>query len=276
MSLPFDIQSQQDLDATCQDSFVAAAQFYDSLPSTNDLAKNQLRTASEFPRLLLARQQTAGRGRHDRRWLSSDGSLTFSLVFDSSSLERVGYQSSERPAISLLTAIAVCQAIEPLVRPHRVECKWPNDVMLNGQKVAGILLESPAIRPAGIVVGVGINLNNDIPKTSDLSGDTPATNIQDHVGQPVSAQELLGAILDRFDQRWRQYPQAPDELVQQWRSVDFLADQDIEIHRPDGSIASGTAQGVTSSGGLVVRMGSDNQLGGEQRQVFYGGTVRRL
>ena len=108
-----------------------------------------------LPRLYLADEQTAGRGRHGRSWHSGAGSLTFSLLTQ-------WRLPTERPSnlLSIAVGVAIARAIEFACAPLRTRLKWPNDVYVDQGKVAGILIETNHRAADRVVIGVGINVND--------------------------------------------------------------------------------------------------------------------
>ena len=123
---------------------------FDSIPSTNDYLKQHWDHLAPFA-FVRAAEQTAGKGRGDRHWVAKKGeNLTFSLLLkDPKLFEHIGL-------LSLSTSIAVCRALER-IGLTQVAIKWPNDVLIGGKKVCGILLEGSL--PSYCVIGIGVNVN---------------------------------------------------------------------------------------------------------------------
>jgi BirA family biotin operon repressor/biotin-[acetyl-CoA-carboxylase] ligase len=149
-------------------TFLRHVELHDELPSTNDRAAILARElpAEKLPTLVLARRQTAGRGRGTNTWWSADGALTFSIL-----LETSAWRLTQRdwPQLSLAIAAAVRDAIAPYLQSaihnpkSAIVLKAPNDLLLEGRKLCGILLESPAVvAPAKdrLIIGIGLNVNN--------------------------------------------------------------------------------------------------------------------
>lgn len=142
--------------------------------STNDVAKEMARQGAPEGTIVRARRQMAGRGRRGRAWNAGEGNLACSLVL------RPGLSPANAALISFVAAIAVGEALSALV-PGRVTLKWPNDVLLDGAKLSGILLESEADRAGRVewlVLGVGINVRHFpdeamYPATSVFAGGGP-------------------------------------------------------------------------------------------------------
>lgn len=172
---------------------------YDALGSTNDEAA-RLAEAGALPwTLVWARCQTAGRGRRGRRWLSPPGNLYASLVL------RPVTSVGNAAQLGLLAALAIGDALAALLRPiPDLRYKWPNDVLVEGCKVAGILLESAATGARSldwVVVGVGINVASHPAGTR-----YPATSLAALAATPPSIESVLEEFAAAFlswETRWR-------------------------------------------------------------------------
>ena len=281
MSHPFhddsspNIDSPEKLEFATRGTFVERCEFHLSLPSTNDyciqLAKSHLnevrdsRLNTKFPvTLVLAANQTAGRGRNSARWHSSSGSLTFSLVLNSKSF---GYSPRDQSRLSLITSLAVAKSIERLPIHEKVQCKWPNDVVVKSAKIAGVLVEVPAATL--MVIGVGINVNDSV--ASEINGDEyPVTSVVDLVGHAVVSCELLADFLRHFGGLAEPAARDASQLVTAWNRYDGLAGQAIEI-RHASSTETGIANGINEDGHLLFQ----RKDGGSVLSIA-SGTVRRI
>ena len=129
---------------------------HEALPSTSDLCRERAEAGEPEGLAVLARRQTAGRGTHGRAWLSPPGNLYMSVLL------RPGGPIGEAPRHSLLAAVALADALAPLLpEPAGLRLKWPNDLLLEGGKLAGLLAESGATSAGRIdwlVLGMGVNL----------------------------------------------------------------------------------------------------------------------
>lgn len=154
-------------------------EYHDCLDSTNDRVKELFKQLilPKLPCLVIARQQTAGRGRGAKSWWSPDGALLMSLGFE---LDAVKLERNELPLLSLAAAMAVLETIGEYAAKFEVGLHWPNDVYVDDRKISGILLESPT--PRHVVVGIGVNVNNR------FAGVPP----EDFNRLPISLIELLG------------------------------------------------------------------------------------
>ncbi len=170
---------------------LAGIRYHERVGSTNADAMAWLNQGAPDLALVAADEQTAGRGRFNRRWVTRPGAaLAFSLVLRPAAAEaaRFGF-------FAPLGALGVAEALEGLygLAPR---IKWPNDVLLDGRKACGILVETAweGASPQGVVVGIGVNVT---PEAVPPAGEVifPATSVEDALGRPVERWELLRAIL---------------------------------------------------------------------------------
>jgi BirA family biotin operon repressor/biotin-[acetyl-CoA-carboxylase] ligase len=204
--------------------------------STNATAWELAATGNPEWTLVAAAHQTEGRGRLGRTWSDEPGrALMFSVVLRPAlSPERVGL-------VPLLAGAAMAEAAAALTdRPIR--CKWPNDVLSGGGKVAGILME--ASQEEGVlrhvVMGVGVNL--DAP---DIEGAAGLGDVDPIV--------LLGEFLRRFHDGYPPRDAAGEHrIVQRWCAVSDTIGRDVEVMRADGSVERGRAAGIDDLGGLIL------------------------
>jgi BirA family transcriptional regulator, biotin operon repressor / biotin---[acetyl-CoA-carboxylase] ligase len=171
---------------------------YDSIGSTNDEAKRLAREGMAEGTLLWAHEQTAGRGRRGRVWVSPPGNLYASLIL------RPDCPASRAAQLGFVAALAIGGALGAICPGPGLSYKWPNDVLTNGRKVAGILLESEMIgqnRPSFVVVGVGVNLTA-APQDTEF----PATSILEEGGDTVPPKVMLEEFVEHFrlwHMRWQ-------------------------------------------------------------------------
>jgi len=170
---------------------------FDTLASTNDEARRLARDGAPEGTLVTARVQTAGRGRQGRSWISAPDNLHASLVL------RPDVHVSRAAQLGFAAALAIADAIRHFARTE-VTLKWPNDVLLGGRKVAGILLESEgdAVGRLGfVVIGIGVNL-----ATHPSDTEFPATSLKAATGIEAVPEAFLAALapaLALWYERWR-------------------------------------------------------------------------
>lgn len=198
--------------------------------------------------LVAAAHQTQGRGRMGRSWVDvPDRALLFSLVL------RPKLPPNRAGLLSLLAGAAMAEAIRD-VTGRRATCKWPNDLLLHGKKVGGILLESSAEndRLRYVVIGVGVNLD-------------PPAEVEDAEGLgDVPMRDLVAAFLRHFAQDYTSADVAFPELVRRiWLPVSATMGQLVEARTTRGDVARGRAVGIDDFGSLLLSTDS-----GEVRVSF--------
>jgi BirA family transcriptional regulator, biotin operon repressor / biotin---[acetyl-CoA-carboxylase] ligase len=206
-------------------------------PSTNATAYAMAEAGEPEWTLVAAAHQTEGRGRLDRTWIDvADGALLFSFIL------RPDLPPARTGVLSLLAGATMAQAIRATTG-RRVTCKWPNDLVLHGAKVGGILLESSVVdgRVRFVVVGVGVNI--EAPE-----GESDAGGIG-----PTPLRELLRAFLTRFA---RVYTSAdtglPERVRGEWLPVAETVGQVVRAETTDGREVTGRAVGVDDFGSLLL------------------------
>lgn len=250
-------------DRLMAETFLRGVEHHAEIASTNDRALTLCADAElAVPFLVIADQQTSGRGRGSNRWWSSDGALLCSVIVDATEYR---LPESRWPQISLTAGAAICQTLHALLGPQpSVGLKWPNDVWLNGRKAAGILVEIPATRRGRLVIGVGLNVNNSFADApSELR--PLATSMRDETGIEVDRREVLRGWLRQLDEDLRRLAMFDGSLVERWQSLCVLRDRTVSLKVGEQFI-TGRCLGIAEDGALRLQTPS-----GEQR--LYGGTV---
>ncbi len=179
--------------------------FYESLESTNKTAKNLERESTKHGSLVLADTQTAGKGQYDRFWDSKSGqNLTFTLLFEPTSGDRLSI-------LTLANALAIADTIEEQTKSTS-KIKWPNDVLIGGKKIAGLLTETQF---SGndfdrAIVGIGINVNQEEFNAKIRESAISFKNI---TNQDISRERLLARILSRIEYYYRLWDTQNIELI---------------------------------------------------------------
>jgi BirA family biotin operon repressor/biotin-[acetyl-CoA-carboxylase] ligase len=205
--------------------------------STNDRAMELAASSDGAVAVVIADEQTAGRGRRGARWLSPPGSgLWMSVVLP---------VPRPAPHASLLVGLTVAEAIEAVAGEVRVGIKWPNDLMIRGGKVGGILCESAG---KAVVAGIGINLRS-LGTTPAMSLAYRATSLEAECGKSVAVAELAGSIVRRHVSRLKSRPLALDDAATRALTArDALLGARIETEEH----GAGIARGIDSGGALVL------------------------
>ena len=211
-------------------------EYHDTIPSTNERAR-ELAAQGEEDIVVVADRQSGGRGRLDRDWASPSGGIWLSI------LVRPALPAAEVPAITLAAAVATARAIEATGVDASI--KWPNDVLVDGQKVAGILTEIAAEGDSVSWVVVGVGLNANVERAS-LPSDGSPTSLQAVAG-PVNRREVTQRLLESFDELLT----APEDALSEWRDRSATLGRRVQVETPDGTVV-GRAMGVEFPGTLVV------------------------
>jgi BirA family biotin operon repressor/biotin-[acetyl-CoA-carboxylase] ligase len=219
---------------------------FDSIDSTNLEAMRQAKSGAQEGLCIIAREQTAGRGRLDRSWQSpKDAGLYFSIVL------RPQLRMNAWPLITLMAALAVSDALMKACG-LRVDIKWPNDLCVNERKLCGILAETIDTE-AGLaaVVGIGINLKADsLPATvSDLATSVEAATGRMPEGECV-VKELIKAIGERYE--LLQSPLGDEHTIREWcANSSYAVGRQVRVALGNDTF-EGITRGLESDGALRV------------------------
>ena len=231
---------------------------YDSIGSTNDEAKHLARDDAEEGTLLWALEQSAGHGRRGRAWSSPRGNLYLSLIL------RPDCPVNRAAQLSFVAALAVGGALRAIVpRIERLAYKWPNDVLLNGRKVAGVLLECETVgseKLSFVVVGVGVNLIASPPGT-----EFPASSVMEEGLGEVMPEVMLEEFAEHFrswNMRWRAEGFAP--VRASWLAAAAIAHGEPIRVRLDARRLCGRFLDIDHEGNLLL------DCAGECRRVAAG------
>lgn len=221
-------------------------EIYAELGSTNTLLRERAAEGAAENTVIVARAQTAGRGRHGRTWNSPSGAGLYASI-----LERPDIEAARAHVLTLAAAVGVAEALSGL-GVTKIEIKWPNDVLADGRKIAGILTESSLLdgRISAAIVGIGVNVRRAaVP--DDLIDR--ATSIETE-GINVEPSQVLTKVLERLAV-WRpRSDSAGDEaIVSRWLDLAPMAiGRAIQVDDGTGAYDAVT-EGITNDGRLMVR-----------------------
>lgn len=230
-------------------------EWHEELDSTNSRA-HELARLPDTPAtvLIVADRQTAGRGRGANTWWSAEGSLTFSLLIDASEEQ---LPSVHWPLVSLLAAQVIGDAIAAFLPGHDVRVKWPNDVYLQGKKVCGILVEVPPVRPARLIVGIGINVNNSLLEAPE-EVRARATSLADEGSQAFDREAVLEAVVTPFLAKLDRLRESDLGFLERWPQRCLLTGKQVQVDCTT-RIVEGRCEGIDHAGALLLRTPSGQE-----------------
>lgn len=191
--------------------------------------------------MVITGEQTLGRGRLKRTWVSPAGNISLSLILH----PPVRYL----PYLVMVTSLAVMQSIEAVIG-LKAQIKWPNDVLINGKKVCGILIEN---RMNGnkvdyVIIGIGVNVNLKVADYPEIASF--ATSLSDELGRPVSLLDMTRQLLVELE---KLYLMLPSELIfQKWRDSLVTLGKRVRATWGD-TVYEGMAESVAEDGSLLLR-----------------------
>lgn len=226
--------------------------YFKEIASTMDEAMVLARKGCPDFSVVVAQRQTLGRGRMKRSWLSADGGLFFTVVV--------------RPAIPMMQAglvnLAAAVDMTRVLRSRfRVDAclKWPNDILVDGQKICGVLsqMEAEGDQVAHMNIGIGLNVNNT-PQTEEPA----AISLAALLDRPVPRRNILVAFLDAFEKRVLMFD--PHAVIEQWKSYNMTLGRHVRVSTIKEWV-EGTAMDVDPNGGLILQLAD-----GTRQTVIYG------
>ncbi len=216
--------------------------YYPRLDSTMEIARREALWGADAGTVIIAGEQTAGRGRLQRTWISPPGSLAISVILRPN-LDKLS-------SMIMLAALAVTDTIHEVTGLKPV-IKWPNDILLREKKISGILIEND-IRNGQLkytVLGIGININVRISQYPEIA--TIATSLADELGREISRRDVLVSLLEELERGYRAL--ANDQAVwQRWKDNLVTLGQKVQV-QIGRQIYTGTAEEVTRDGSLMLR-----------------------
>jgi BirA family biotin operon repressor/biotin-[acetyl-CoA-carboxylase] ligase len=233
--------------------------YFKEVTSTNDVAKELAALRAKEGTIVIAEIQTSGRGRLGRSWLSPKGGVWLSVIL------RPEVKAKDVFKITFLTAVAVAKTIRKMFKLN-AEIEWPNDVLINGKKVCGILTET-SIRGEtvdSVIVGVGINANVDLNLFPNNLKKT-VTTLASEVKMEVDREKFLHALLKELEAYYKMFKENNfDSILEEWKQLNRLFGANVEVVTFNEKI-EGQAVNVDQNGALIIRLAD-----GTTRKVFSG------
>lgn len=236
-------------------SFIKKVFAFESIDSTNTYARNLAAERVGEPTLIVAEEQTHGRGRFRREWHSERGkNLTFSLLV---------YPKIPADRMSVLP-LCVAQCVADVVEVAAgipVETKWPNDLLIKGKKVCGILLEPVGSGPENntLITGIGLNVNQ-----KNFPADPEATSLSLAAGKSFDRLQLLGEIVRSL--QWLSElieNSLREKMLIDWKVRCGMWGKEVRVQSVNDTL-TGIAKGVSDDGALLL------DIGGKEHRIFAG------
>ncbi|MDF3054579.1 MAG: birA [Gammaproteobacteria bacterium] len=223
---------------------------YQTIDSTNTQLKRELSAATTIalPHVCLAEQQTAGRGQADKQWYSPTNkniylSIAFAYTQPLHTLE----------GFSLVTGLALVKALSRCGFDKDIRIKWPNDIFHQGQKLAGILIETITQAPQQIYIVAGMGLNVNMTSMSEDTISRPWTSLASIFNQTQDRNKLTAHIIEQFFSYLALFEQAGlPAFIDQWEAHDFLKGKEITLSNANRT-CSGIAAGINTRGQLIIQ-----------------------
>lgn len=215
--------------------------------STNTLAMSMATDGSPEGTAVIAETQTGGRGRLGRKWISPKGNLYLSVVL------RPNIPTHKAPLITLMGAVAVATAIRKTCG-LKADIKWPNDILISGRKVSGLLTEMSAEqdRIRHIVLGIGVDVNMEMEELpSEVRGLT--TTLSAESGAKINRTTLLQQVLRDLESWYQKLLINDADVLEEWKRLTMTIGSRVMVSGA-GETLEGLAQGVDNEGRLVIRL----------------------
>jgi BirA family biotin operon repressor/biotin-[acetyl-CoA-carboxylase] ligase len=210
--------------------------------STNELAKTMARDGTPEGTVVIALEQTAGKGRMKRQWLTPPGNVAVSVVL---------YPTVEQlPSLIMLAALAMVRCISK-VTGLSASIKWPNDVQIAGSKVSGILVETSVRGPSVYYAVIGIGVNVRLDPSAILQAAQAATSLETELGREASRLDIVRCLLSELETLYLDLKQCQSPY-EEWRAHLVTLGKHVRV-TSGAEVNEGTAEDVSPDGGLLVR-----------------------
>ena len=215
--------------------------------STNTLAKFLSMNDVENGTVIISEKQTQAKGRSGKHWASPLGGVWLSIILNPN------VDHSKLPLITLATGVAVAKTLEN-IGVENPEIKWPNDIMINGKKVCGILTEAVAKFNTieNVIIGVGIDANLDIEQfPEELQSGT--TTLKKELGRDGNENLLIKTFLEEFEKISEQFShEGYEDILKEWRKRSYSIGKIVEVREPFNTYYDAYVLGISKEGALVV------------------------
>ena len=239
------------LESRLETAFVGRCAVYQaSVTSTMDLARQEAEGGAPDGTLVVADEQTEGQGRRGRQWVSPPGGNIYATIILRPGAWDLRY-------LGMVAPLAVCEAVDAVADVRSV-IKWPNDLLIEGRKVGGVLIDT-RLRGDEVdfaLVGVGINVNFDPSRHEEIR--EMATSLASELGRELSREALLAAFLNRFERLYLA-ARSDESVYEAWKARLETLGRRVEVRLGD-DIEEGVAEDVDAEGNLILRRSDDSTV----------------
>ena len=221
--------------------------YFPEIGSTNNYAKERAESGAGEGEVVVAESQSQGRGRLGRRWESPPFANLYVSI-----LLRPKLSPAHVAQITLMAAVALAEVVEGFV-PQKPAIKWPNDILIGGKKLAGILSEAAcsAERVEYVILGIGVNLNYACSAMPEEIRRR-ATSVLEAAGRPVQRESFLQRLIQGIERCYGELEQAGfDALAARWESYFAWRGRRVRVELLD-QVTTGTARGIDRDGALII------------------------
>ena len=235
--------------------------FFDEIDSTNNQAQRLLETKDKFPFWIIADEQTAGRGRKNRYWVSQKGNFMGTLVLKKS------FQKKNTPQLSFVTSLALQKTIKQydINNKSSVHIKWPNDILINDSKCAGILIETLNSETSQefIAIGIGVNITTH-PENSMFR----ATSLNKEFDSEIDRDEFLDNLTYNLLLKISNWDNGNNilNILKIWKKHAYKLNKKISMLLASGDRVNGIFQDLDGQGGLIL-------ISEGKKRVFYAAEI---
>ena len=234
--------------------------YLERVDSTNEKAKRRAQEGAAHGTVIWARAQSAGKGRRGRTWISEPGNLYCSIVL------KPDCSLAQAAQVSFVIANSIALAVDEILETEaKIQCKWPNDVLINGKKTAGVLLETVLSKNnnlEALIAGIGINIMHHPSGT-----EFPASHLYEHGVQLIAVEALLEKVckyVAREYETWRSRGFGAVRL--KWLEKAYGIGQEIEVRMASNSL-TGTFVSLDEDGALLL------DVKGKKRLIHAGDVI---
>jgi BirA family transcriptional regulator, biotin operon repressor / biotin---[acetyl-CoA-carboxylase] ligase len=228
--------------------------YFPEVASTMDIAREMARKGASHFSVVAAGRQTSGRGRLRRTWYSNDGGLYFTLIL------RPNLPMQWCFRVNFAASLSLCRTIRRMTG-LTAAVKWPNDILVDGKKLSGMLseMEAEAEMVSFVTVGIGINVNND-----PTEYEPNACSLKQLLGKPVSRKEILARFLDELQAYIDGVDDNLEKTINEWKELTCTLGRRVSVITPLET-STGLALDIDSSGALILELPD-----GSHKKVLYG------